>query len=38
MKPIALRIFLRLFSRTCYRVTVVSPENVPAAGGALLGQ
>ena len=31
-----LRIFLWLFSRTCYRVTVLSPDNVPAKGGALL--
>ena len=36
MKPITLRIFLWLFSRICYRVTVLSPDNVPATGGALL--
>lgn len=36
MKPIALRVCLWLFSRTCYRMTVLSPDNVPAKGGALL--
>jgi acyl-[acyl-carrier-protein]-phospholipid O-acyltransferase/long-chain-fatty-acid--[acyl-carrier-protein] ligase len=36
MKPIALRIFLWLFTRLCYRVTVLSPDNVPSQGGALL--
>ena len=36
MKPIALRLFLWLFSRVCYRMTVLSPDNVPAQGGALL--
>ncbi len=36
MKPMALRIFLWLFSRACYRVTVLSPDNVPAKRGALL--
>ena len=36
MKPITLRIFLWPLTRAVYRVTVVSPENVPAKGGALL--
>jgi acyl-[acyl-carrier-protein]-phospholipid O-acyltransferase / long-chain-fatty-acid--[acyl-carrier-protein] ligase len=36
MKPIVLRLFLWLFSRICYRVTVLSPDNLPATGGALL--
>ena len=36
MKPITLRILLWLFSRTCYRVTVLNPDNVPGKGGALL--
>jgi acyl-[acyl-carrier-protein]-phospholipid O-acyltransferase / long-chain-fatty-acid--[acyl-carrier-protein] ligase len=37
MRPaILLRIFLWLFSRTCYCITAISPDNVPAQGGALL--
>ena len=36
MKPMALRIFLWLFTRTFYRATVLSPDHVPAKGGALL--
>lgn len=36
MKPTALRTCLWLFSHTCYRLTVLSPENVPSRGGALL--
>ena len=36
MKPLALRLFLWLFTRACYRVTVPSPDNLPPAGGALL--
>ena len=36
MKPIPLRFFLWFFSRACYRVAVLSPDNVPAKGGALL--
>lgn len=36
MKPLALRCFLWLFTRLCYRVTVLSPDNVPRTGGALL--
>jgi len=36
MKPMALRIFLWLFSRAFYRMTVLSPDNIPAKGGALL--
>src|SRR5579859_1040994 len=36
MKPIVLRVFLWFFSRVCYRMTVLSPDNVPAKGGALL--
>ena len=32
----ALRLFLWVFSRVCYRMTVLSPDNVPAKGGALL--
>jgi acyl-[acyl-carrier-protein]-phospholipid O-acyltransferase/long-chain-fatty-acid--[acyl-carrier-protein] ligase len=36
MKPLALRCFLWLFTRLCYRVTVLSPDNVPPTGGALL--
>lgn len=36
MKAISLRIFLWLFSRTCYRMTVLSADNVPPRGGALL--
>ena len=36
MKPILLRSFLWVFSRVCYRMTVLSPDNVPAKGGALL--
>ena len=31
-----IRIVLWLFSRTCYRVTTLSPDNVPGGGGALL--
>ena len=36
MKPPLLRSFLWLFTRLCYRVTVLSHDNVPATGGALL--
>jgi acyl-[acyl-carrier-protein]-phospholipid O-acyltransferase/long-chain-fatty-acid--[acyl-carrier-protein] ligase len=36
MKPLALRCFLWLFTRLSYRVTVLRPDNVPPAGGALL--
>ena len=36
MKPMFARTILWLFSRICYRVTVLSPDNVPATGGALL--
>jgi acyl-[acyl-carrier-protein]-phospholipid O-acyltransferase / long-chain-fatty-acid--[acyl-carrier-protein] ligase len=36
MKPLALRLFLWLFTRICYRVTVLSPDNQPLSGGALL--
>jgi 1-acyl-sn-glycerol-3-phosphate acyltransferase len=36
MKPITLRIFLWSLTRALYRVTVVSPDNVPGKGGALL--
>jgi acyl-[acyl-carrier-protein]-phospholipid O-acyltransferase/long-chain-fatty-acid--[acyl-carrier-protein] ligase len=36
MKPIALRIFLWPLTRAFYRLTVLSPDNVPAKGGALL--
>jgi acyl-[acyl-carrier-protein]-phospholipid O-acyltransferase/long-chain-fatty-acid--[acyl-carrier-protein] ligase len=36
MKPMALRILLWLFTRAFYRVTVLSPDNVPGKGGALL--
>lgn len=36
MKPIALRLFLWFFSRICYRITVLSPDNLPSRGGALL--
>ena len=32
----ALRIFLWLLTRASYRLTVLSPDNVPAKGGALL--
>ena len=32
----ALRIFLWLFTRAFYRLTVLSPDNVPSKGGALL--
>ena len=31
-----LRVLLWLFSRSCYRATVLGPDNVPAKGGALL--
>src|ERR1051326_3139938 len=34
--PILLRALLWLFSRTCYRVTALNPDNVPGKGGALL--
>ncbi len=36
MKRLALELLLRLFSRTCYRLTVLHPENLPPMGGALL--
>src|SRR5689334_16389068 len=36
MKPRLLRIFLWLFSRTCYRVTILNADNLPGKGGALL--
>src|SRR5260221_11831367 len=36
MKPIVLRLFLWFFARAGYRMTVLSPDNVPAKGGALL--
>jgi hypothetical protein len=36
MKPRVLSIFLWFFVRVCHRVTVLSPDNVPAQGGALL--
>ena len=36
MKPTALRAFLWFFSRVLYRVTALSPDNVPSQGGALL--
>ena len=36
MKPLALRLFLWVFTRTCYRVAVLSPDNLPTTGGALL--
>lgn len=36
MKPLLLRCFLWLFTRLFYRVTVLHPDNVPLAGGALL--
>jgi acyl-[acyl-carrier-protein]-phospholipid O-acyltransferase/long-chain-fatty-acid--[acyl-carrier-protein] ligase len=36
MKPIALRIFLWPLTRAFYRLTVLSPDNVPGKGGALL--
>ncbi len=36
MKPPVLRLFLWLFTRTCYRVAVLSPDNLPLSGGALL--
>jgi acyl-[acyl-carrier-protein]-phospholipid O-acyltransferase / long-chain-fatty-acid--[acyl-carrier-protein] ligase len=36
MKPLLLRCFLWLFTRLCYRVRVLSPDNVPTTGGALL--
>ncbi len=36
MKPMSLRIFLWLFTRLFYRVTVLDPDHVPARGGALL--
>ena len=32
----ALRVFLWLFTRAFYRLTVLSPDNVPSKGGALL--
>jgi len=36
MKPIPVRIFLWLFTRLFYRVTVLGPNHVPGQGGALL--
>jgi len=36
MRSMFIRIILWLFSRLCYRVTALSPDNVPAKGGALL--
>jgi 1-acyl-sn-glycerol-3-phosphate acyltransferase len=36
MKPITFRIFLWPLTRALCRVTVVSPDNVPGKGGALL--
>jgi acyl-[acyl-carrier-protein]-phospholipid O-acyltransferase / long-chain-fatty-acid--[acyl-carrier-protein] ligase len=36
MKPLALRILLRILSRAFYRVTALNPDNVPGRGGALL--
>ncbi len=36
MKPLTLRILVRLFIRPFYRVTVLGPDHVPARGGALL--
>jgi acyl-[acyl-carrier-protein]-phospholipid O-acyltransferase/long-chain-fatty-acid--[acyl-carrier-protein] ligase len=36
MKPMALRLFLRLFTRAFYRVTVLGPDHLPSKGGALL--
>ena len=36
MNPMALRIFLQLLTRALYRVTSLSPDNVPGQGGALL--
>ncbi len=36
MKPRILRCLLWLFTRVCYRVTVLRPDHVPAHGGALL--
>ncbi len=36
MKPPLLHRALRLLTRTVYRVTVLSPDNVPPSGGALL--
>ena len=36
MKPLVLRIFLRLFTRLAYRVTILGGDNVPSTGGALL--
>ncbi len=36
MKPIVLRIFLWPLARVFYRLTVLSPDNVPTKGGALL--
>ncbi|HOB97884.1 MAG TPA: AMP-binding protein [Verrucomicrobiota bacterium] len=36
MKPPLLRCFLWLFTRLFYRVTVLHPDNIPLAGGALL--
>src|SRR5512140_708470 len=36
MNPITLRAFLWLFSHGWYRMTALSPDNVPAQGGALL--
>jgi len=32
MKPMVVRMLLRPFSRTGYRGTVLSPDNVPAEG------
>ncbi len=31
-----LRFFVWFFGRVCYRITVISPDNVPGEGGALL--
>ncbi len=36
MKPMALRLFLWLLTRVCYRVTALGPNHVPPTGGALL--
>src|SRR5438477_9129002 len=36
MKPMLLRTLLWLFTRLFYRMTVLSADNVPAKGGALL--
>ena len=36
MKPFALRCFLWLFTRLCYRMTILNPDHVPPTGGALL--